>query len=324
VSAAHVNRARRAFFGTAAAALCVGGLGGMGRVSPASAAEPPRGDGPRHAAPRTGTPRVAARRVVVVGGALAEIVYALNAEARLVGADTTCTYPEAARKLPKVGYQRALSAEGLLSLRPDLVLASAEAGPPAVLSQIESAGVAVQAFAEGHDVDTVRKKIDGVANALDVQSAAATLLARFERDWQATRGEVAASPLAQAARAGKAPRVLFVLNHTGNQALVAGQRTAADAMLAYAGARNAMQGFNGYRPLTAEALVAASPDIVLTTDEGLAAAGSPKALLATPGFADTPAGRAQRVVSLDALFLLGFGPRLPAAVVALNRKLVAA
>ncbi|MCU9957574.1 MULTISPECIES: heme/hemin ABC transporter substrate-binding protein [Burkholderia] len=265
--------------------------------------------------------QAAPKRVVVIGGALAETAFALGgAETpryRLVGADTTCTYPDAAKRLPKVGYQRALSAEGLLSLRPDLVLASAEAGPPAAIAQVKSAGVAVTTFDERHDVESVRAKITGVAQALDVRDAGAALLQRFDRDWQAARDAITA----HAPGGAQPPRVLFVLNHTGNQALVAGQRTAADAMIRYAGARNAMQGFDHYKPLTTEALAAAAPDVVLISDEGLAAVGGRAALLATPGFGATPAGRAQRVVSLDALFLLGFGPRLPLAVTTLHRRL---
>ncbi|KWA15060.1 hemin ABC transporter substrate-binding protein [Burkholderia territorii] len=261
------------------------------------------------------------KRVVVIGGALAETVFALGgADARgyrLVGTDTTCTYPDAAKRLPKVGYQRALSAEGLLSLRPDLLLASAEAGPPAAIAQVKSAGVAVTTFSERHDVDSVRAKITGVARALDVRDAGDALLQRFDRDWQAARDAVAAHVPGGA----QPPRVLFVLNHTGNQALVAGQRTAADAMLRYAGARNAMHGFDHYKPLTTEALAVAAPDVVLISDEGLAAVGGRDALLAAPGFGATPAGRARRVVSLDALFLLGFGPRLPLAVTTLHRRL---
>ncbi|MCA3859312.1 MAG: ABC transporter substrate-binding protein [Burkholderia sp.] len=261
------------------------------------------------------------KRVVVIGGALAETAFALGgAETpryRLVGADTTCTYPDAAKRLPKVGYQRALSAEGLLSLRPDLVLASAEAGPPTAIAQVKSAGVTVTTFDERHDVESVRAKITGIAQALDVRDAGATLLQRFDRDWQAARDAVAA----RVPGGAQPPRVLFVLNHTGNQALVAGQRTAADAMIRYAGARTAMQGFDHYKPLTTEALAAAAPDVVLISDEGLAAVGGRAALLATPGFGATPAGRAQRVVSLDALFLLGFGPRLPLAVATLHRRL---
>ncbi|RQS22610.1 hemin ABC transporter substrate-binding protein [Burkholderia sp. Bp8998] len=265
--------------------------------------------------------QAAPKRVVVIGGALAETAFALGGGDargyRLVGTDTTCTYPDAAKRLPKVGYQRALSAEGLLSLRPDLVLASAEAGPPAAIAQVRSAGVAVTRFDERHDVDSVRAKLTGVAQALDVRDAGTTLLQRFDRDWQAARATVAA----RAPGGAQPPRVLFVLNHTGNQALVAGQRTAADAMIRYAGARNAMQGFDHYKPLTTEALAAAAPDIVLISDEGLTAVGGRAALLAAPGFDATPAGRAQRVVSLDALFLLGFGPRLPLAVTTLHRRL---
>lgn len=269
---------------------------------------------------RAQTPRE--RRVIVVGGALAETIYALGAQSgthgTLVGADTTCTYPAAARNLPKIGYQRALSTEGLLSLRPDLVLASAEAGPPAVLDQVKQAGVEVVLFPEHHDVDTVRGKIDGIAKALDAAEAGRTLRTRFDDAWKNAQASVDASSLAR--RSSKAS-VLFVMNQSGNQAMVAGQHTAADAMLRYAGVRNAMQDFSGYRPLSPEALVAAAPDIVLTTDESAQAAGGPAAMLAAQGFAATPAGRASRIVSLDTLFLLGFGPRLPAAVTTLNQRL---
>ncbi|NIE63461.1 ABC transporter substrate-binding protein [Burkholderia sp. Ax-1719] len=260
-----------------------------------------------------------APRVVVIGGALAEIVYALGRADALVGADTTCTYPPQAQSLPKVGYQRALSAEGLLSLQPTLILASAEAGPPSVLQRVADAGVKLATFSEGHDVASVREKIVGVARALDAENAGQTLLARFDRAWSETSAHVAEAP-----RPAIQPRVLFLMSPTGNQPMVAGQHTAADAMLAYAGARNAMQGFSGYRALTPEALVAAQPDIVLTTDDALKAAGSKRHLLDSAGFALTPAGRSTRVVALDALFLLGFGPRLPEAVSALNRSLAKA
>lgn len=182
---------------------------------------------------------------------------------------------------------------------------------------MKSAGVTITTFDERHDVESVRAKITGIAQALDVREAGTALLQRFERDWQAARDAVAA----RASAGVQPPRVLFVLNHTGNQALVAGQRTAADAMIRYAGARNAMQGFDHYKPLTTEALAAAAPEVVLISDEGLAAVGGRAALLATPGFGATPAGRAQRVVSLDALLLLGFGPRLPLAVTTLHRRL---
>ncbi|WP_153076925.1 hemin ABC transporter substrate-binding protein [Paraburkholderia bonniea] len=297
MSTAGLNRHRRLLMLGGGALL----LGTLGRQAQAAPAQP---------------------RVIVLGGALAEVVYALGAQGgahgTLVGADTTCTYPAAANALPKVGYQRALSAEGLLSLRPDLILASAEAGPPNVLAQVKQAGVKVIAFPEHHNIESVLEKITGIAQALDVNAAGKTLRAKVESDWKQSLAEVAASPLTHR---NKPLNVLFVLNQSGNQPMVAGQRTAADAMLSYAGVRNAMQGFNGYRPLSAEALVSAAPDVVLTTDEGLKASGGIDKLLASPGFSATPAGRDKRVVALDTLFLLGFGPRLPQALSTLNQRL---
>ncbi|WP_321815320.1 MULTISPECIES: heme/hemin ABC transporter substrate-binding protein [unclassified Paraburkholderia] len=303
---------RRLLMGTGGLLLAASGVGFGGLAGLARAAEKET---------RQAANNANASRVVVIGGALGEIVYALGRANTLVGADTTCTWPQQAQALPKVGYQRALSAEGLLSLQPTLILASAEAGPPTVLQRVAETGVKVVSFGEGHDVASVREKIIGVARALDADNAGQTLLARFDRAWSETSARVAE---AQKNAKNPPPRVLFLMSPAGNQSMVAGQHTAADAMLAYAGARNAMQGFSGYRALTPEALVAAQPDIVLTTDDALQAAGSKQRLLDAAGFALTPAGRTARVVSLDALFLLGFGPRLPEAVSALNRSLAQA
>ena len=88
-----------------------------------------------------GTPVVKARRIVSVGGALTEIVYALEAQGELVGVDTTSLYPVVAQQLPQVGYARTLSAEGVLSLAPTQLIATEEAGPQAVLRQVRDAGV---------------------------------------------------------------------------------------------------------------------------------------------------------------------------------------
>ncbi len=259
------------------------------------------------------------RRVVVAGGAITEVVYALDAGTVLIGADTTSTYPAAALALPKMGYQRALSAEGVLSLHPDLLLASADAGPPATLQQIAAAGVRVIRLGERHDVNTVREKIIGVASALDLAPRGKALLQRFDSAWQTALAAV------QKQRPAKPPRVLFILSNSGTQAMVAGRDTAADAMIRYAGAVNATsdgKGFNGYKPLTAESAVASAPDILLIASESLAAIGGIDRLLASPGISLTPAAKARRVVSdIDSLLLLGFGPRLPQALSQLTTQL---
>lgn len=262
------------------------------------------------------------RRVAVAGGAITEVVYALDAEAMLVGTDTTSTYPAAAQALAKIGYQRALSAEGVLSLHPDVLLATAEAGPPAALTQIAAAGVQVIRLGVRHDVQAVRERILGAAAALDLSSRGDSLLQRFDMEWQQALAAV------QRQTNSKPPRVMFILSHSGTQAMVAGRDTAADAMIRYAGARNALDGeggrggFTGYKPLSAESAVLAAPDVLMITSEGLAAIGGIAKLIGMPGIALTPAARTRRVVAdMDALFLLGFGPRLPQALTKLSAQL---
>ncbi|WP_348755240.1 ABC transporter substrate-binding protein [uncultured Aquincola sp.] len=256
-----------------------------------------------------------APRLVSVGGALTEIVYRLGAAAQLVGTDTTSLYPEAAQRTPKVGYQRQLSAEGVLSLRPDVLLTTDEAGPPAVIEQLRGAGVRVVSTTTSHDLAEVQRKITAAGQATGRSAEAAALQQQLLADWQRSRQ-------ALPRLAGPAPRVLFVLAH-GNAPQVAGAGTAAQAMLQLAGARNALQGFDGYRAMTAEAVVAAAPDLVLSTQQAVQAAGGPAAFWQLPGLAMTPAFAARRLHAPDALWLLGFGPRLPQAVAELAQVVAA-
>jgi len=260
----------------------------------------------RHALAQSPTP---ARRIVSVGGALTETLFALGAEAEIVGVDTTSLHPAAARRLPSVGYARALSAEGVLSLRPTLVLASGDAGPPAVLRQLEAARLPVARIESPH----------GPAELLAMVRRLGALTARAEaaeRLAQQLEGELAAARrrVVELTTGRTPPRVLFVLAHAMNQVRLSGHGTAAHAMIELAGARNAFAEVEGYKPLTPEAAVAAAPDILLVTEQGLQAAGGVEGLLKAPGLAATPAGRARRVAALDALLLLGFGPRLPQAL----------
>ena len=252
-------------------------------------------------------------RLITISGAITEVVYALGAEAQLVGTDTTSLYPAAAQKTPKVGYLRQLSAEGVLSLQPDAVIATTEAGPPVVLDQLRSAGVQVELVNSAYTWEDVRAKVQAVGRAAGRVTAAQALQARLDAEWAQLGQQVAAAT-------GPRPRVLFILSH-GPSPQVAGQGTAAEALIRFAGGVNALSGFNGYRPMTAEAMASAAPDVILTTDEGIAALGGPQRFWQRPELALTPAYRRRAVVSLDALLLLGFGPRLPQAVREVHRRL---
>lgn len=253
-------------------------------------------------------------RLVTVGGAVTEIVYALGAGRHIVATDTTSVWPVAALALPKVGYQRTLAAEGVLSMRPTHLIATADAGPPVALTQLQGAGVRVTQLGAEHKPDQVSHAIRTIAASLSLDDAGRVLAERFSAEWRATQLQVAALP-------GR-PRALFILDHGGASPMVAGDGTAATAMLEYAGAANVMAGrFTGYRPLTLEAALAAAPDFIVTTDEAIAVAGGRAAFLARPGLAALPAARAGRLVTLDALRMLGFGPRLPSAVLELARRM---
>ena len=253
----------------------------------------------------------ARQRIVSVGGALTEIVYALQGQADLVGVDTTSLFPDVAQKLPSVGYARTLSAEGVLALAPTRVLATEDAGPPSVIRQLMSAGVEVAVLPARHRFEGLCERVQRVGELIGRGAEARALQQSLVQQWARAQAQVAE-------RGGKPPRVLFVLAHAPNQIMVSGADTSAQAMLDYVGARNVISGFNGYKPLTPEAVIAAQPELVLVTDQGLSAAGGVDGILRLPGLAQTPAGQQRRVLSFEAMFLLGFGPRLPAAVAALD------
>ena len=261
-----------------------------------------------------GKPAVKARRIVSVGGALTEIVYALGAQGELVGVDTTSLYPVVAQQLPQVGYARTLSAEGVLSLAPTQLIATEEAGPQAVLRQVRDAGVPVAVLNANNQFEGLLERVKQVGQITGRADPAARLAQALQQQWHGALGKVRQRQHAPV-------RVLFILAHAPNQVMVGGRETGADAMLAYAGAVNVMGGqggFAGYKPLTPEAVIAARPDIVLVTDQGLKASGGVDGILKLPGLAQTPAGRKHRIVSLEAMLLLGFGPRMPQALAELD------
>lgn len=255
----------------------------------------------------------APRRVVSIGGAVTEIIYALGAEKLLAGCDTTSYFPKAAEKLPKIGYMRALSAEGILSLRPDLVLMTDEAGPPAVIEQLRAAGLNMIIVAPGRTLDGVRENIRTVAEALGREAQAADILTALARDEAALVAAVDAME--------SHPKVMFILQHGGGAPMVAGTGTAADSIIRLAGGKNAVTGYRGYKPLTPESAVVLQPDAMLITDQGLKQAGGKDGLMAAPGVALTPAAQAGRIHAMDSLLLLGFGPRTATAALDLNRML---
>jgi iron complex transport system substrate-binding protein len=250
-------------------------------------------------------------RLISIGGALTEIIYLLKADAELVGVDTTSIYPAAATRLPNVGYTRSLSSEGILALRPTQLIATEDAGPPIILKQMIDAGIPLSILPSGHQLIDVIDRVRTIGRLVHKTDAAKALVSRLLLEWNTTQKRVANSKL-------NSTRILFILSQNPNQLMVGGEKTSAAAMIAYAGARNAISGFSGFKPLTPEAVIAANPDVLLLTDQGMKAIGGISGVLRLPGINQTRAGKEQKVVSLEAMYLLGFGPRLPLAVSELN------
>lgn len=246
-------------------------------------------------------------RLITLGGDVTEIVFALGAGDQVIARDSTSTAPAAVNALPDVGYLRQLSAEGILSLQPTLILASEQAGPPAVLRQLRQQGVRVVTVPGQAERDVISQKIALIAQALQREPAGRALQARIEQ--QLRRLPPQPLPL----------KALFILNHSGMQAMGAGAGTAADAALRLAGLQNALYEMKRYQPLSAEGVIAHAPDIVVITTSGMQALGSAEKLWALPGLALTPAGRQRRVIVVDEMALLGFGLRTPAAIMQLRK-----
>lgn len=249
-------------------------------------------------------------RVIAIGGSVTEIVFALGEGDRLVGRDSTSTFPAEARALPDFGYMRALSPEGVLAVGPDLILADADAGPPEAVAAIEASAVRFVRLPSERSPEGVAARIRAVAAALDQPEAGAALAAEVEGAIRAAASLGAEEPARR--------RAIFLLSVEGGRLMAAGEDTGADAMLQLAGAENALEGFAGYKPVSAEAVLSAAPEVVVMMDRGGDHGATPEAVFALPGLVGTPAAERQALVRMDGLFLLGFGPRTAAAVTALH------
>lgn len=251
-------------------------------------------------------------RLVSIGGAVTEIVYALGEEGKLVGRDSTSVYPEAAMKLPDVGYMRQLAPEGVIATNPTAILAVEGSGPPETLAVLKQANIPFETVPETYDRAGILSKITAVGNFLGVPDKAAALSEKVSADLDAAVKDAESRPESER------KRVLFILSTQGGKILASGTGTAANGMIDLAGAVNATGTFPGYKPLTDEAIIEAKPDVVLMMSRSGGHAASDDELFAHPALKLTPAAQTRSIVRMDGLHLLGFGPRTASAVRELN------
>lgn len=239
-------------------------------------------------------------RIVAIGGTVTEILYALGVEDRIVGVDQTSTFPAAATAKPNVGYMRQLSPEGVLSLRPSLVVAIEDSGPKDTIDVLERASVPFILVPKPHDAAGVLKTIRFVAEAVGEAEKGAALAAVV--------GEDLASFAKMRDGISEKRKAVFILGMNGSALMVAGSHTGAADIFALAGVTNALAAMDGYKPAGDEATLAAAPEALVLMSERTGGL-TDDAIFAVPALAGTPAAKDRRLIRMSGTYLLNFGPR---------------
>ncbi|HWA35364.1 MAG TPA: ABC transporter substrate-binding protein [Cyclobacteriaceae bacterium] len=245
------------------------------------------------------------QRIVTAGGAMTETVCALGECSRIVASDKTSLYPPDIQNLPSIGYRTSISAEGIISLKPALVIAEKDYVDESVLAQIRSTGIKAIVVDRAYSFEGTKNLIRTIAAELNKQAEGEKIISKIE-------GELAEAA-ALVNRSGTSPRVLCVYNRGTSSFDAAGTKTFSE-ILPYVGAKNAIEGVNGYKPLNIEAMIAANPDYMLLFESGLKSLGGVEGLLNVPGVLQTKAGKDKKIIAMDGVKLSNFGPRFGEAV----------
>ena len=256
-------------------------------------------------------PASATTRLAVAGGSITEIIFALGLESKLVAVDRTSNFPEAANQLPSVGYVRNVSAEGLISLSPTLVLGEDDMGPPATVKQIRSMGIEVRQIPEVHTADGIVDKVRCVASILGVDGEAEKYIEK----------ELLPAVSALAAKTGNGSRTVLLFGLRDGVPMIAGRETSGNGLLAMAGATNVFAEIRGWKPVSLEAMARADPHVIVIPERGVRAAGGIDKVLAHPSIRLTTAASTRRIIAMDGMTLLGFGPRTLQAALRLATEL---
>ena len=257
----------------------------------------------------SGGTETASTRVVGVSKQINEYLYEIGAESVLVARDLTSIYPPAIRSLPSVGYHRALSAEGIISMRPTMLLTDGNLGPDAVVAQVRKVGIPVVILTPGSTVDSAQALMAELGTRFGRARAADSVIAAWKLGMSAA--------LADSVRwAGAAkPRVLVMhFGQLNNSYLALKRGSVADRIISWAGGVNAVDSVGGMMRLTPELIARAAPDVIIATDVGFDRTGSAEKFAALPGVALTPAAKSGRVHRVDESEVMYFGPRTPGSI----------
>lgn len=249
------------------------------------------------------------QKIVSLNGAISEALVILGAESQIIGVDVTSTYPESLKtKATDLGHVRSITAESILSLKPNVVFATSKDVNPTLNEQLKAANVSLKIINQEYSTEGTKNLITEIAKFLKKENYQ-PLLENIDRQ------------IAEIKPFEKKPKVLFIYARGAGNLMVAGKETPLHHMIELAGADNAAATITDFKPLTPEALLTINPDVILLFDTGLQSLGGIDGLLKVEGISATNAGKNQKIITMDGQLLSGFGPRLGKAVVELHNKL---
>lgn len=244
-----------------------------------------------------------ASRVTVAGGSITEIMYMIDAEDSIIAVDLTSNFPERAKSHPQIGYVRALSAEGILSLDPTIIIGEDDMGPPAVLEQINRTGIEVVIVSEEHSIAGINSKVECIAKILNKEEEAREL---FNKRLSPAIEEL---NIKSKMVSEKETKAIFILGLQSGSPLIGGMGTSANGLIEMIGAKNVLSSFEGWKPVSTESILMAEPDLILISNRGLSSFGDIESLREHPALALTPAAKNNNIIAMDGMAMLGFSPR---------------
>ena len=252
-------------------------------------------------------------RITSAGGSLTEIIYFMGLQQRLVAVDVTSNYPTDAKNLPSIGYVRQLSAEGVLSLDPTLIIGEDDMGPPSVINQIKRTKVEIKIVPEQHSTMGIINKINCIGEIVGESDLAKKLI---KSNLQSKLDELAVNKLNQ-----KESKIIYILGMQSGSPLIAGGNTSGDGFIRMIGAINPLSDFDGWKPVGTESIINAAPDLIIISKRGLNGFGTIEQLAAHPALYLTPAAKNGNIIALDGMASLGFGPRTIDMAIFVSKKL---
>lgn len=257
-------------------------------------------------------------RIVSVSKHLTEMIFALGEGKTLVGVDLSSTYPDSAKQIKTVGYHRALSPESIIAMNPDLVIHSNDIGPETVIPQITKVGLKIKTFGSANTIDSAKMTLKELANFYGVPEKADAIIKQMDASINTAADSLKAMHLT------KKPKVMII--HFGRASniyfVMSGRNGVGDKMIELAGGETAIYDAKGAKQLSAEAIAAANPDVIIATDFGFDQMGNmDKFIAGVPGVALTNAGKNKNIIRFEEHDLVYFGPRSGANILSLMKQI---